>query len=628
MWTIGKKLGVGFAILCLAIGVMAAFLISETLKTQKVMSQLEQTLEIRAKLSRARIEHLNWVVELDRQIILGKEFKQELDPAQCEFGKWYYSFQPKLVRDLEVPYRALEEIHRELHKSGAQIKELYMQGRAEEAKQIYAAITEPIITEISKRIASIRYDILNPLILELEQGLAKRENRQIAFMITTFILAIVLTIVIWSILRSQITLPIKSLSSFISQMTQKQDFSQTIEVKSKDEIGILAKSFNLMIQAINKLVSELEKNAMDLALGLSESFEALRKLSQGDPSVKISIVSENEVLVKLGAMINQTAQGMEEIVNQSQEMAIGLCDNFETLKKISEGDLIAKTQQSSDNELLVKLSQITNQMRSKLRELILKVKSAGLEITSSSAQIRAAAEEQATGAAEQSSSVTEATTTIEELATTASRIAANSENVARQSEATLAGMQEINNKVGETAKKILSLGEKSQSIGNITKIIDGLAEQTNLLALNAAIEAARAGELGKGFAVVAQEVRKLAERSSESTEEIRHLITEIQGETNSTVMGIEDSTKWVAKGLDMVKDTAKSAKEISLATQQQKIASEQVVLAMKNIDTVTKQFVSSTKLSATSTIQLNKLSQELKSGISEFRLGEEEKSGE
>ncbi|MFH1413474.1 MAG: hypothetical protein ABIG56_01320, partial [Candidatus Omnitrophota bacterium] len=82
MWTIGKKLGVGFAILCLAIGVMAAFLVSETLKTQKAMSQLEQTLEIRAKLSRARIEHLNWVVELDRQIILGKEFKQELDPAQ------------------------------------------------------------------------------------------------------------------------------------------------------------------------------------------------------------------------------------------------------------------------------------------------------------------------------------------------------------------------------------------------------------------------------------------------------------------------------------------------------------------------------------------------------------------
>jgi len=115
-------------------------------------------------------------------------------------------------------------------------------------------------------------------------------------------------------------------------------------------------------------------------------------------------------------------------------------------------------------------------------------------------------------------------------------------------------------------------------------------------------------------------VRKLAERSSESTEEIRQLINEIQGETNSTIMGIEDSTKWVGKGLEMVKETAKSAKEISLATQQQKSASEQVVQAMRNIDAVTKQFVSSTKQATTSATQLNTLSGELKSAIGEFTL--------
>jgi len=260
------------------------------------------------------------------------------------------------------------------------------------------------------------------------------------------------------------------------------------------------------------------------------------------------------------------------------------------------------------------------QLYEEMKRMVKHISNAGLQISTSSAQIRAASEEQATGVAGQSSAISQVTTTIEELDTTATRIAKNAENVARIAGDTLAGMQEINAKVNDTAKKILSLGEKSQSIGNITKLIDGIADQTNLLALNAAIEAARAGEVGRGFAVVAQEVRKLAERSSESTEEIRQLINEIQGETNTTIMSIEGSTKWVKKGLDLIEETAKSAKEISIATQQQKFASDQVVQAMREIDSVTKQFVSSTRQATASAAELSSLSEELKSAISDFKL--------
>src|SRR6185437_13920146 len=95
-------------------------------------------------------------------------------------------------------------------------------------------------------------------------------------------------------------------------------------------------------------------------------------------------------------------------------------------------------------------------------------------------------------------------------------------------------MRDMQDKVEAIAERTLSLGERSQKIGEVLALINEIAEQTNLLALNAAIEAARAGEAGKGFAVVASEVRKLAERSISSTDEIREIITSVQDETNAT----------------------------------------------------------------------------------------------
>lgn len=400
---------------------------------------------------------------------------------------------------------------------------------------------------------------------------------------------------------------------------QKVDSCRSCRVYKKysgDELNRLADNLNALIAEVSISKADFEK----ISLGLSEAFEALRRLAQGDPTVRLSLKSENELLFKLEEAINQTARGLEQTLNQSQEMGVGLCEIFEVLKKLSEGDLTAQAADDVHNELLAKLGKVTNQTITNLKAIVAKVQDASLQTDAACNQIRSATEEQASGAAEQSSAVTEASSTIEELASTASLIAKNAETVAQTAERTLAGMQEISAKVSQTAKRILALGEKSQSIGNITKLIDDIAEQTNLLALNAAIEAARAGEAGKGFAVVAQEVRKLAERSSESTEEIRQLITEIQGETNSTIIGIEDSTKWVAKGLEMVKETSRSAREISLATQQQKSASEQMVQAMQNINSVSNQFVDSTKLSASSSSQLEALIQSVKQSIEVFKL--------
>ena len=144
-------------------------------------------------------------------------------------------------------------------------------------------------------------------------------------------------------------------------------------------------------------------------------------------------------------------------------------------------------------------------------------------------------------------------------------------------------MREMQEKVEAIARRALSLGERAQKIGEILELINDIAAQTNLLALNAAIEAARAGEAGKGFAVVAAEVRKLAERSVQSTESISAIIAGVQDETNATIMATEQGTLQAREVGELMTSTAAMLEESILATQQQKSAADQVDTAIQQI---------------------------------------------
>ncbi|MBR3624110.1 MAG: methyl-accepting chemotaxis protein [Selenomonadaceae bacterium] len=137
-------------------------------------------------------------------------------------------------------------------------------------------------------------------------------------------------------------------------------------------------------------------------------------------------------------------------------------------------------------------------------------------------------------------------------------------NVGRKNvEQAVAGMGSINDSVQAISAVIGKLGEQSQKIGTIVDTISAISEQTNLLALNAAIEAARAGEHGRGFAVVADEVRKLAEQSSNAAGEISSLINNIQKETESAVSAMESGVSQVSDGTKAVDGAGASFKEIS-----------------------------------------------------------------
>ncbi len=156
---------------------------------------------------------------------------------------------------------------------------------------------------------------------------------------------------------------------------------------------------------------------------------------------------------------------------------------------------------------------------------------------------------------------------------------------------------EINEKVEDTEREINDLSNFSHDIGNITGAIKELSEQTNLLSFNAAIEAARAGESGRGFAIVAEEIRKLAERTREESDKIKVIVGNIYSEIDRVKISTKEVKGRVEAGLesnvqvnlnlcsivDSINETFTQAKEISLMTSEQNIASEEIGKAIENI---------------------------------------------
>jgi methyl-accepting chemotaxis protein len=390
-----------------------------------------------------------------------------------------------------------------------------------------------------------------------------------AILILGFIcLVISLALAFW--MSRTITKPVHNLLS-VATAVAEGDVSNQVEVRSTDEIGELAQSFNQMV------------------VYLQEAAAVADHIANNDLTMQVKPRSDKDTL---GHSFKKMTSNLTTVIR-------GLGDNAHELLSAA-NEIAATSEQMSRgaNDQSTQVDQVATAIEEMSASIIQASKNAGAATDTS----RSAAENASQGG-----------------------------NIVAE---TIKGMQRITDQVRSSAKSIGALATSADRIGEIINVIDDIADQTNLLALNAAIEAARAGEQGRGFAVVADEVRKLAERTGKATGEISEMIKSVQQQTEDAVKSMEEGIKQVESGtgladragqslgeiVSMSQQVMSMVKEIATGSDEQADAAEQISKNVQQIATVVKESVKGAEQAATAAEELNRQAESMNRTVEIFKL--------
>lgn len=575
--SIGIKLSFGFAMIMLFmlfIGIMSYSRMSKLIGQVDIIKsnhlpKIIENYEVMTKVLTNSFRIRNIILLTDLRLMEKEKIKINFtrDEIKVILDKLEGKITSKEGKDLFVK---VMETRKNYVSNFDEVIELTLLDRNDEAKSILFGDLSVELTNFEKAVQDLIIHQNELVENQAEAALSASRTSQIVIIIM-LITAIVLSIIMAYFLTISIVRPIKNITEISKKISEGDIFFNMIKSNRNDEVGKLNQAFVAMIVYLQDFVY------------------LVKKLDEGDFSVQVS----------QPAVQDQLGTAIVSMVRTNRNM----------LKEIIEAVNI---------------------------------------ISASSTQMLATTAQLATSAQETATSLSETASTTEEVKQTAKLISQKagsvsetmvdatqySQNGKKSVEYTIDGVKKMREQIQYISESIIKLSEQSLAISNIIASVGDIANQSNLLAVNASIEASKAGEHGKGFAVVAQEVRNLAEQSKELTAQVRTILNDVQKAINGAVMATEKGGKVIESTFQQSDDTleninlmsdvvirsAQASNQILFSTNEQVIGIEQVFIAIDNIRKATEQIVISSRLSETSTKDLNNLGIKLKRIVDRYKV--------
>ncbi len=513
---------------------------------------------LRVLLLEREIDHLNWSNSIASLFLNNeKELKVQTDPKKCGFGKWYYEYLQSpdfkgLPKDVQTALLDIEDPHARLHQSAIEISENWEPRNThiyDKCLAMYEGNTQKILDNLIGLFTELftEIDYYNNTLEQEKTAVAAKMTHSISVII---IVSLIFGVLIALFITGSINNPLKLIVAALGRISDG-DFRETIDLDQKDEMGLLAKTCNDVINRWKQIIIDLQGASSQVA----------------SSSVEMSSTSE------------QISKGSESLARTSEETAAAIEQMTDSIQSVLQD---IETQTGSVTETSSAIEQMSANIQGVFRSI-----------------------------EQQASAVNESTASVEQLLGSIKQIAGSSDKVNTIASDVNQRAQESNKAVQETVTGMKDIAESAHQINNIIEVITGIASQTNLLALNAAIEAARAGDAGKGFAVVADEVRNLAEQSSHAASEITELIRNANDKAERGVQLVEGVQIVIEQMVGSIEEVSILAQEVNSSTGEQEKGTEEIARAMESLNAITQEVLNAMQEQAKGADEITKTMQEM-----------------